>query len=155
MAETFKVNSPYDGHLIREMELDDEVISLKKLETAYQLTQDPAKVIPLHERKEILKKTADYVDQNKEEFAKQAAEEGGKPLIDSRVELDRAIQGIREAAQSLNHIFGREIPMGLTAGSANRKAFTIREPIGVVVAISAFNHPFNLILSAQQTIRFF
>jgi acyl-CoA reductase-like NAD-dependent aldehyde dehydrogenase len=36
--------------------------------------------------------------------------------------------------------------MGLTAASAGRRAFTFREPIGVVVAISAFNHPLNLIV---------
>ena len=36
--------------------------------------------------------------------------------------------------------------MGLTAASANRWAFTTKEPIGVVAAISAFNHPLNLII---------
>jgi acyl-CoA reductase-like NAD-dependent aldehyde dehydrogenase len=41
---------------------------------------------------------------------------------------------------------GREIPMGLTPASINRRAFTILEPIGIVGAISAFNHPLNLIV---------
>jgi acyl-CoA reductase-like NAD-dependent aldehyde dehydrogenase len=36
--------------------------------------------------------------------------------------------------------------MGLTPASTNRWAFTTREPIGPVVAISAFNHPLNLIV---------
>jgi acyl-CoA reductase-like NAD-dependent aldehyde dehydrogenase len=36
--------------------------------------------------------------------------------------------------------------MGLIAASAKRCAFTTREPIGVVFAISAFNHPLNLIV---------
>ena len=36
--------------------------------------------------------------------------------------------------------------MGLTAASLNRWAFTTKEPIGVVAAISAFNHPLNLIV---------
>ena len=62
------------------------------------------------------------------------------------MELSRAVQGIREAARSVSQVVGREIPMGLTTSSSNRKAFTIREPIGTVVAISAFNHPFNLIV---------
>ena len=80
------------------------------------------------------------------EFARKAAEEGGKPLVDSRIELARAVQGIREAAHSINQLTGHEIPMNLTASSTNRMALTIREPIGVVAAISAFNHPFNLIV---------
>ena len=146
MPDIFKVNSPYDGHLICELDTDDEACSLTKLKTAYELASDRKKIIPLHQRIEILKRTAELVNQRKDEFARQAAEEGGKPLLDSKVELDRAIQGIREAANSVNRIVGREIPMGLTPGSANRKAFTIREPIGTVVAISAFNHPLNLIV---------
>jgi acyl-CoA reductase-like NAD-dependent aldehyde dehydrogenase len=53
---------------------------------------------------------------------------------------------VRNAAEELRSMAGREIPMGLTPASAGRRAFTIVEPIGVVVAISAFNHPLNLIL---------
>ena len=43
-------------------------------------------------------------------------------------------------------MIGREIPMNINAASQHRLAMTIREPIGPVVAISAFNHPFNLIV---------
>ena len=86
------------------------------------------------------------VEAKAEEFARQSAEEGGKPLIDSRIELTRAVQGIREAANSIGQLTGHEIPMNLTPSSMNRMAFTTREPIGIVAAISAFNHPFNLIV---------
>jgi acyl-CoA reductase-like NAD-dependent aldehyde dehydrogenase len=74
------------------------------------------------------------------------AQEGGKPLGDATVEVDRAIDGVRNAAEELRNFAGREIPMGLTAASTGRWAFTTKEPIGVVVAISAFNHPLNLIV---------
>ena len=84
--------------------------------------------------------------EKREAFAKQAAEEGGKPLLDSRVELDRAVQGIREAARCIPELTGRQIPMNLNESSRHRWAFTVREPIGLVAAISAFNHPFNLIV---------
>ena len=146
MADTVKVNSPYDGHLIREIEMDDELSSFEKLESAKKLARNPENSIPLHKRIEILERTADLIDSQKEDFSRQATQEGGKPLIDSRIELGRAVQGIREAVRSVNHIVGKEISMGLTSSSANRKAFTIREPIGTVMAISAFNHPFNLIV---------
>ena len=74
------------------------------------------------------------------------AREGGKPLADAKVEVRRAINGIEGAASHIEHLAGVEIPMGLTPASANRWAFTTREPIGPVVAISAFNHPLNLIV---------
>ncbi len=126
--------------------MDDASRVETTLETAYQLAQDRDKILPASRRIEILEKTADLVQSKAEEFARQAAEEGGKPLVDSRVELARAIQGIREAAQSIRQLTGHEVPMNLTAASMNRMAVTIREPIGVVAAISAFNHPFNLIV---------
>jgi acyl-CoA reductase-like NAD-dependent aldehyde dehydrogenase len=53
---------------------------------------------------------------------------------------------VKLAAAELYNLRGEEIPMGMTAASVNRLAFTTREPIGVVLAISAFNHPLNLIV---------
>ena len=144
MAEKLKVRSPYDGHLIKEVDLDDEARIEEALATADELLQK--KPLPIPERIFILNKTADLVEAKVEEFARQSAEEGGKPLIDSRIELARAVQGIREAANSIGQLTGHEIPMNLTPSSMNRMAFTTREPIGIVAAISAFNHPFNLIV---------
>ena len=144
MAEKLKVRSPYDGHLIKEVDLDDETRIEEALATADELLQK--KPLPIPERIFILNKTADLVEAKAEEFARQSAEEGGKPLIDSRIELTRAVQGIREAANSIGQLTGHEIPMNLTPSSMNRMAFTTREPIGIVAAISAFNHPFNLIV---------
>ena len=150
MTKRLKVNSPYDDHLITEIDLDDAGRVESALETAYQLARNPDKTLPVPRRIKILEKTADLVQAKAEEFARQSAEEGGKPLVDSRIELARAVQGIREAAQSVSQLTGHEIPMNLNASSMNRMALTIREPIGVVAAISAFNHPFNLI--AHQVI---
>ena len=144
MTEMLKVLSPYDGHLIKEIDLDDETRIEEALTTANKLQEN--KPIPTPKRIAILNKTADLVEAKAEEFACQAAEEGGKPLIDSRIELARAVQGIKEAANSIGQLTGNEIPMNLTASSMNRMAFTTREPIGIVSAISAFNHPFNLIV---------
>ena len=146
MTKRLKVNSPYDGHLISEIDLDNEERIENVLETAHQLAQNHDKAIPAPQRIEILGKTAELVQANAEEYAHQSAEEGGKPLIDSRIELFRAVQGIREAAQSISKLTGHEIPMNLTSSSMNRMALTRREPIGVVAAISAFNHPFTLIV---------
>ncbi|MBT6346007.1 MAG: aldehyde dehydrogenase family protein, partial [Nitrospina sp.] len=138
MTKRLKVNSPYDGHLISEIDLADADQVENALETAYQLAQSHDKILPVPQRIKILEKTADLVEARAEEFARQSAEEGGKPLMDSRIELARAVQGIRDAAQSINQLVGHEIPMNLTASSMNRMALTTREPIGVVAAISAF-----------------
>lgn len=146
MASRLEVTSPYDRHHIAEFAMNTASDVESALATAERLSKDRSTWIPAHERIAILEKTAAIVTSRKDELARQAAEEGGKPLIDSRVELERAVQGIRVAIESLALMHGQEVPMGLTASSRNRLALTIREPIGVAVAVSAFNHPFNLIV---------
>ena len=86
------------------------------------------------------------MEERAESLALEAAREGGKPLVDSRVEVARAIDGMLNCAEVLRSEAGHVIPMNVNAASARRIAFTQREPIGVVVAVSAFNHPLNLIV---------
>ena len=105
---------------------------------------DPSERIPLPQRIEILERTRLFVEKNYDRIVTDAAAEGGKPLVDTRAEITRSINGIKVAIESLSSLGGEEIPMGSNTASLNRIAFTLREPIGVVVAISAFNHPFNL-----------
>jgi acyl-CoA reductase-like NAD-dependent aldehyde dehydrogenase len=95
---------------------------------------------------EILRNAAALMEDRVEEFAVEAAREGGKPLVDSRVEVARAIDGVKNCAEYLRTQSGKEIPMDLNAASNGRLAVTRHEPIGVVVAVSAFNHPLNLIV---------
>ncbi len=146
MAEKLQVKSPYDGHLIRELDLMTWTDIDQKLDVAKKLAADRRQCLPIAQRIEILERTAELVTERADEYARQAAEEGGKPLMDSQAELKRAVNGIREAAQSIGQLTGEEIPMNMNAASSGRMAYTLREPIGVVVAISAFNHPFNLIV---------
>lgn len=116
------------------------------LANAYQIFRDRDRWLPIPLRIEILEKTATLMEQQAEYLALEAAREGGKPLPDSRVEVARAIDGVKNCIEVLRTESGREIPMNLNASSQNRLAFTHKEPIGVVVAVSAFNHPLNLIV---------
>ena len=116
------------------------------LAEAQRLYRHQAEWLSIPERTKILKKTAALMTQRSAELAHLIADEGGKPLIDARVEVSRAIDGIELCIKELSHLSGREIPMGLTPAGAGKLAFTFREPIGPVVAVSAFNHPLNLIV---------
>ncbi|MEL7148630.1 MAG: aldehyde dehydrogenase family protein, partial [Bacteroidota bacterium] len=91
-------------------------------------------------------RTITLMKERKEDLTITAAREGGKPYKDSKVEVERAINGVKLAIEDLSYLGGSEIPMGHTASSLNRLAFTRREPIGVVASVSAFNHPLNLIV---------
>ncbi|MCH8956501.1 aldehyde dehydrogenase family protein [candidate division KSB1 bacterium] len=146
-----KVLSPYDQRLIKEIPLVGKAEVEKALTIAYNLFLDQSKWIPAHERIAILERTAEIMKTRIVDLTNTAAQEGGKPLIDSKVEVLRAINGVKIAAEHIGQLKGEQIPMGLTKASANRIAFTTREPIGVVSSISAFNHPLNLIIHQTVT----
>jgi len=146
-----KVNSPYDLKLIKEIPLVGKEEVDKALTKAYNLFLDQSTWIPAHERIAILEQTAEIMKTRIEELTNTAAQEGGKPYTDSKVEVLRAINGIKIAAEHIGQLKGEQIPMGLTKASEGRIAFTTREPIGVVTSISAFNHPLNLIVHQVVT----
>ena len=141
-----QVVQAYDRQVIAEVEADGAPALEVKLAAAQRAFRDRNGRLPVHERVDILRRLAGLLETRRDHFSRLIAREGGKPLPDAIVETTRAIDGIRNAADELRTFAGREIPMGLTPASTGRLAFTVREPIGVVAAISAFNHPLNLIV---------
>lgn len=141
-----EVRAPYDGGLIATVEQADWTAVDTALQTARDLFGDRDGWLSPGKRVEILSRAADIMQRCRDDLALEAAAEGGKPLIDSKVEVDRAIDGVKLCVEHLRTRAGREIPMSLNPASAGRVAFTRHEPVGVVVAFSAFNHPLNLIV---------
>ena len=148
--QKLKVFSPYNNKLIKEIPLVGAKEVEDALTIAYGLFKDSSKWPPAKRRVEILERVAQIMSTRVEELTNIAAEEGGKPYIDSKVEVLRAINGVKLATEYIGQMKGEQIPMGHSKSSANRLAFTFREPIGVVSSISAFNHPLNLII--HQTV---
>ncbi len=144
---TLNVVSPFDGSLIKTIDLRSSEEAYGMLDTAVALHRDRDAWLQPHERISILSKLASLVEAEADDFAKLIAREGGKPYTDAQIEVARAIDGIRLATKELAHVVrGGEVPMGHTAASVGRSAHTTYEPIGVVIAVSAFNHPLNLII---------
>ncbi len=143
-AGKIDVTAPFDGAHIATIETGDETAVDIALNTAHNLFTDKNNWLTAEKRINILEKAADIMQQRFDELAIEAAREGGKPLVDSKVEVTRAIDGMKNCAEVIKSEHGEEIPMRKNAASMNRLAFTTHEPIGVVVAVSAFNHPLNL-----------
>lgn len=141
-----EVVQAFDRTPITTIAIDDAAALEAKLKAAERAFRNRDGWLKPHERMAILRKLATLLEAKRDHFAMQIAREGGKPLPDAIVETTRAIDGVRNAADELRNLAGREIPMGLSAAAADRWAFTTKEPIGVVAAISAFNHPLNLIV---------
>lgn len=138
------VTSPYDGTILAEIDslnIEEVNVVLNRAKEAYD---DQDNWLPKYRRVEILEKTMQIMRLRIDELTKIATLEGGKPFIDSKIEVQRAIEGIKVAIENMSSFGGQEINMGHTKSSVNRIAYTMKEPIGVVLAISAFNHPLNL-----------
>jgi len=136
----------FDRAPMAEIETDDAAALERKLQAAERAFKDRDGWLKPHQRIAILRRLAGLMDGRRDHLALQIAREGGKPLADAVVETTRAIDGVHNAADELRSFGGREIPMGLSAAAEDRWAFTTKEPIGIVAAISAFNHPLNLIV---------
>ena len=140
------VTNPFDDSPVGEVKLSSESEVDAALAIADKTHRTNRKGLPRHERIAILKKAAEIMKGRTAELAMLIASEGGKPLIDAKVEVDRAIDGVESCAAEIANNAGVEIPMDLTPAGAGKMAFTVKEPIGPVVAVSAFNHPLNLIV---------
>ena len=103
---------------------------------------------PGHRRAEILRAIALRLESAGEQFARRIAVEIGKPIREARTEVARAVGVFRFAAEEVRGLTGESFPADAYAyppGNEHRMLFTVREPIGVVVAIAPFNFPLNLL----------
>ena len=147
------VVSPFDGRVLSTVATGGVDHAEDALAVAHELFRDRDAWMSVPERVAILKRTAEIMATQVEELTVLAASEGGKPYNDSKVEVLRAIDGIHLCIEALRANAGHVIPLGTTPATMGRKGFTQKEPIGVVVAVSAFNHPLNLDRASGGTCR--
>ncbi|MGI9504278.1 MAG: aldehyde dehydrogenase family protein [Geminicoccaceae bacterium] len=140
-----RVEAPFDRSPIGEVAIADAATVETALATADRLFRDRDRWLQPDRRIAILERAIEIMSEQAESLALEAAREGGKPLIDSRIEAARAIDSFKICIETLRTEAGPMVPMGVTASSTHRLAMTRFEPIGPVVAVSAFNHPLNLI----------
>ncbi|MGH1538681.1 MAG: aldehyde dehydrogenase family protein, partial [Gammaproteobacteria bacterium] len=116
-AGELEVFAPFDQSVIAEVETASAEHIDQALSVAYSLYRNKDSWLPLHKRIEILEKTAQLMMQNQERLEVEAAQEGGKPLVDSKVEVSRAIDGLHLCIETLKTDQGEIIPMGTSASS--------------------------------------
>ncbi|MGH9739777.1 MAG: aldehyde dehydrogenase family protein [Candidatus Acidiferrales bacterium] len=100
---------------------------------------------PPYERSEILLRAASLVEENKDTFAATMIAETGFTLSDVANEIERCKQTLQASAEEAKRLVGEVVPISGAPGQQNRIAFTIRQPCGVVLAITPFNSPLNTV----------
>ena len=145
-GRTEEVRSPFDGRVIDTVPVatvQDAEAALDRAEIGAHLQRST----PAHVRVDILLRAAALADERAEDIAQTISAETGKPITEARGEASRSGNIIRLAAYEGSQLYGSTLPLDANAGTGLDKiGFTLRQPVGIVVAITPFNYPALLVL---------
>ena len=141
-GEWTDVRSPYDGALVGRVPRGGGQLARDALDAAEQAMREP---LPAHERAAILDRVAALLGERADEAARTISAEAGKPMKAARVEAARAVSTFTMAAVEARKLAGDVVPMDASPAGEGKLALTLRQPIGIVGAISPFNFPLNLV----------
>src|SRR5919197_850725 len=139
-----EVKNKYDGSVLGTIPIA-EAGDIEQAVGAAQQAFPTLAALPAYQRSEMLGKAVELLKQRREEIARMIAAEAGKALKFARIEADRGIQTFTFAAEEAKRIHGETVPLDATPAGATHMGFYLRVPCGVVVAISPFNFPLNLV----------
>jgi len=142
---TQPVTNPYDGSVVDTVPMAGPTEVEEALASAQRGARAMRQLLG-YERARILRKAAGLLEQRAEEFARTITLEEGKVIRESRLEVSRAIETLSLSADEAKRIAGETVPLDGAPGTTTQIGFTLRVPCGVVVAISPFNFPLNLVM---------
>jgi glyceraldehyde-3-phosphate dehydrogenase (NADP+) len=138
------VIDPYDNSVIDTVPKGtskDAETALKAAVKGFEIT----KKMTVYDRAQILFKTAAIISERLEEFAVIIAREGSKTIKEARKEAGRCVNTMTASAEEAKRILGETIPFDSFPGGEKRRGYYYRFPIGIVLAITPFNDPLNLV----------
>ena len=141
-GEWIEVRSPYSGEVVGRVAKAGAAEARRAIDAAEAAMREP---LPAHKRAEILVRVAASLGRRHEEVAQTISAEAGKPLKAAKVEAARAMSTFTFAAVEARKLAGEMVPMDASQAGVGKLAFTLRQPIGIVGAISPFNFPLNLV----------
>lgn len=145
ITDTFSERkSPFNGEVVSTAPLCTGDDAKKALSIALEATT-AAKASTLAQRCNWLLDVASKLKENKEDIAKTITDEVAKPITFARVEVERCIETITLCAETMRTMHGETINTDAMNSGKKTLAFFRREPVGVVVAITPFNFPLNLV----------
>ena len=142
--EKIEVRNSYDGSVIDVVPRADRADIERALQSAERGARAMAK-LSSYERWKILHRAADLLSARAGELGTLISKEEGKILAEGRVEALRAVDTIMESAEEAKRVHGETVALDGASHGKGKFGVTIRVPCGVVVAISPFNFPLNLV----------
>ena len=141
--QDLKITDKLTGNVAATMALAGPV-EIEKAIAAASEAEDAMAKFPSYKRQAVLEHCVARFTERAEELAQALCIEAGKPIKDSRGEVDRLIDTFKIAAEESVRINGEVISMDRTARSAGYRGFTKRVPVGACSFISPFNFPWNI-----------
>ena len=143
-AETAEVRNPYDGALVAEVCVAGAKEIAEALDLAARAFEETRQATPI-ERSRLLSKIADSIGRRGDEFVELLISEAGKPVALAKIEVQRAQSTFELAAAAALEPNGHPIEMGATPAGAGHVGLARRFPLGVILGITPFNFPLNLV----------
>ena len=144
MSHLLSIKNPYSGATLERLPLANREEIERTLARAEQGRLLSGQ-LPRHERSRILNKTADIVERKADYFAELIASESGKIVRQARKEVARCQNTLRLSAIEASRLVGELIPFDSYPDAEDRMGFYTREPLGIILAITPFNDPLNLV----------
>jgi len=141
---TYDLKSPYSGEVVAKIAFSTKEDVLEAVDSAKKATAK-MKALTALERSNILEKVARLFEEQFEECAQILTQENAKPLKAARGEILRTIETYKFAAEEAKRLTGETIPMDAAKGGKGKFGYTVREPLGIIGAITPFNFPMNLV----------
>ncbi len=143
MAE-IEIRSPYDGAVVGRVRQNTRADAEAAVSAAAKSFETTRKLAG-YERQQILTKVSQAIAAQAEDFARLMVSEAGKPITAARVEVERAVFTFRVAAEESVRMGGEVLPLDWQASTRGNWSMIRRFPVGVVLAITPFNFPLNLV----------
>jgi aldehyde dehydrogenase (NAD+) len=137
--ETLPVCYPLTGEVVGHAPHLDRATVERALDVA--AASQPA--LNRFERAQVLDRIAERIGDEADELARLITWESGLCLGDTRYEARRAVDVFRFAAMEVLRDDGTVYACDTSANGRARRAYTMREPVRLVAAITPFNHPLN------------
>ncbi|GAA0341119.1 NADP-dependent succinate-semialdehyde dehydrogenase [Bowmanella denitrificans] len=132
----FSVHNPADGSLLAEV-ADGGVEHCQLAIAAASQSQADWAARPAAERARLLRRWFELLLNHQEDLARLMTAEQGKPLAEARAEVVYGASYIEWFAEEAKRLYGDTIP----APSGDKRLLVIRQPVGVVAAITPWNFP--------------
>ena len=144
-AGTREKRSLRDGRVLAEVGQASAEQVQQAIDAAHDAFRASYRRSPSYQRFELLSRISALIGDHADEFATLMAEEVGKPRAAGLTEVQRARTTFLLAAEEAKRLYGEVVPMDLLRGSEDRMGIALRQPVGVIAAITPFNYPLNLV----------